>query len=472
MADNSRMRFRFWLGIAAAVAVAAGSVVAGAIVRSNDRETFERREAEAAGRAALQAETLSFLAIGQLKAATALYQLEEEIGRHEFEVLADRLLREGALRATAFASAGGECCPVVHISSLFDGPAGRGFDLGTAPDHAVAIRRARDSGRPAITPLGPTLLGPGRGFVVYAPVFHDGAPTGSVAQRRASVRGFAAGAFRATDMTTAAAVSLPDDFAVQLLEDGEPVVGPEEIIGDGASAPIRVADRTWLLVVRDPSGPGVGAPLLIAVLGISLAALLGALVVIWSHNERMRELQRQASHDSLTGLKNRRRFAEDVRTELARSRRQGKGGALLLLDLDNFKQVNDTLGHPMGDRVIEEIAGVLRRRMRVTDVLGRLGGDEFGVVLPGCNEEEAASIAEAIATAIREHVPPQDDLPPITASVGIAMFGPDPRADVDSLQAEADAAMYAAKRDGRNAVRLADEPLPTAGRPPDGAGSA
>lgn len=457
------MRLRFWLGIAIALAIAAGSVVAGAIVRSGDRETFERRQDEAAQRAASQAETLSFLAIGQLKAATALYQLEGEVGRHEFEVLAGRLLREGALRATALVGAGGECCPVVHLSSLSEGPAARGFDLGEPPRHAVAIRRARDSGQPAITPLTPTLIAPGRGFVVYAPVFRDGAPTGSVAQRRAALRGFAAGAFRATDMTAAASVSLPDDFAVQLLESGEPVVGPEEAIEDGAGAPIRIADRTWLLVVRDPSGPGVGVPLLIAVLGLALAALLGALVVIWSHNERMRELQRQASHDPLTGLKNRRRFAEDVRLELARSRRTGAGGALLMLDLDNFKQVNDTLGHPMGDRAMEEVAGVLDRRMRVTDVLGRIGGDEFGIVLPGCDREQATSIAEAIATAVREHVPPEDGLPPITASVGIAMFGDDPRAGFDSLQAEADAALYEAKREGRDSVRVAARPNVRAG---------
>jgi len=457
------MRHRFWLGIVVVVAIAVGSVVVGAIVRSNDRQTFERRQDEAARRAAVQAETLSFLAIGQLKAASALYQLEEDVSRHEFEVLAGRLLREGALRATAFVAAEDECCRVVHISSLRDGTAERGFDLDAVPSHAVAVHRARDSGRPAITPLAPTLLAPGRGFVVYAPVFRDGAPSESVAQRRAALRGFAAGAFRASDMTAAAAVSLPDDFVVQLLEDDEPVIGPAEVIEDGAGAPIRIADRTWLLVVRDPSGPGIGVPLLIAVLGLALAALLGALVVIWSRNERMRELQQQASHDPLTGLKNRRRFAEDVGTELARSHRTRVGGALLMLDLDNFKQVNDTLGHPMGDRVMEEIAGVLHRRMRVTDVVGRIGGDEFGIVLPGCNREQAIDISESIAAAVREHVRPEDDLPPITASVGIAMFGDDPRADYDSLQAEADAALYEAKRDGRDSVRVAPRPDVRAG---------
>ena len=126
-----------------------------------------------------------------------------------------------------------------------------------------------------------------------------------------------------------------------------------------------------------------------------------------------------------------------------------------MLDLDYFKRVNDTLGHPAGDRVIKEIAGVLRRRARETDVLARLGGDEFAIVLPHCDAEEARVVADAIATAIREHVPAQDGGPPVTASVGIAMFGADPRTSFESV-AEADTAMYAAKDAGRDGVRVFD----------------
>ena len=196
--------------------------------------------------------------------------------------------------------------------------------------------------------------------------------------------------------------------------------------------------------------------------GISLAALLAALVLIWSRNERMQELQQQASQDPLTGLKNRRRFDEDLRTELARSRRERREGALLMLDLDNFKRVNDTLGHPAGDRVIAEIAAVLRDRMRETDVVARLGGDEFAVVLAHCDVGEARSVAGAIATAIREHVPREEDLPPITASIGVSMFGIDPRSSFESILADADAAMYEAKRGGRDSVRVSGDAVPAA----------
>jgi diguanylate cyclase (GGDEF)-like protein len=125
-----------------------------------------------------------------------------------------------------------------------------------------------------------------------------------------------------------------------------------------------------------------------------------------------------------------------------------------MLDLDNFKQVNDTLGHPIGDRVIGEIAGVLQARMRETDVLARLGGDEFAIVLPHCAIEEARGVAEAIAAAIREHVPAEEGVPPITVSIGIAMFGPDGRDSFESVQVAADTAMYAAKDAGRDGVRV------------------
>jgi diguanylate cyclase (GGDEF)-like protein len=191
------------------------------------------------------------------------------------------------------------------------------------------------------------------------------------------------------------------------------------------------------------------------VFGISLAALLGALVLIWSRNERMRELKREASQDPLTGLKNRRRFEEDLHRELARSHREGSTGALLMLDLDNFKRVNDSLGHPVGDRVIEEIAGVLGGRTRESDVLARVGGDEFAIVLPNSGEAEAQQVAESIATAIREHVPQPEEVPQITISVGIALFGAGTEASFDSVLSDADAAMYAAKDAGRDGVRLA-----------------
>ena len=126
-----------------------------------------------------------------------------------------------------------------------------------------------------------------------------------------------------------------------------------------------------------------------------------------------------------------------------------------MLDLDNFKAVNDSLGHQAGDRVIEEIAGVLQGRTRETDVLARLGGDEFAIVLPRCEEEEARGVAEAIATAVREHVPKHEGGANHRQHRDRDVRG-GPRTSPETVVSEADAAMYAAKDAGRDAVRVFD----------------
>ena len=215
--------------------------------------------------------------------------------------------------------------------------------------------------------------------------------------------------------------------------------------------------------MRDPSRPGVDLAVMIALVGLSLAALLAALVLVWSRHERMQELALQASQDPLTGLKNRRRFEEELRTELARSHRYGVAGALLMLDLDHFKQVNDTLGHPAGDRVLAEIAAVLRGRARETDVLARIGGDEFAIALPRCELAEAEAVSGEIITAIRERMSTEPEVPPITASIGIAVFGVGERLSYETVFDRADAALYAAKGSGRDQVKTFDDTTPEPG---------
>jgi diguanylate cyclase (GGDEF)-like protein len=311
--------------------------------------------------------------------------------------------------------------------------------------------RAGITGKPTATPVLPLLTG-GAGINVYRPVYRDRAPAATVAERRAALIGFAGGAFQVNDLAAAAAAAVPSTVDVQLREGGKPVAGPEGELDDPAAAPIHVADRAWLLAIHDPSRPDVGLPLLIAVFGVALAALLGALVMIWSRNERMQELQRLADHDSLTGLKNRRRFEEDLRTEMARADREGLPVALLLLDLDNLKDVNDSLGHGGGDRMIVEVAEVLGSRMRETDVLARIGGDEFAIVLPRCEATEATIVGEAIATAIREHSWDGGEQR-ATVSIGIAVFPSKSGTTLDELLLQADNALYAAKGEGRDGVR-------------------
>jgi diguanylate cyclase (GGDEF)-like protein len=478
------MRLRFWIGIWAVLLIGLGSVVAALVVHTKEDDSFHRRQRDAAIRAARQAEAVAGLSVGQLASAAAFFRAQGDFNEHKFRIVAKPLLGKGALHSTSFIDrvrAGGRPAferdhggPILEDTARGLRPAHRhreyfaiaftlaedgppapiGYDVASDPERLPYLRRARDRGTSVATsPL--RLLTGGLGVIVYRPVYRDGVPIATVAQRRAALIGFAAGTFRLRDLATAAAAGLPLSNEVQLRGEGLAMIGDMGVLEDPAKASIQIADRTWVLVVRDPNRPELGLPLLIGGIGISLAALLGALILIGSRNERMQELEREAGEDALTGLANRRSFDEGLRREVARSRRQGTSGAMLMIDLDRFKRVNDTRGHPSGDRLLKEIAELLRRRVRETDVLARIGGDEFAIVLANTGVEEARSVAEAIATTIRESAS-LDNGEPITASIGIAVFGEDPRLSPESIASEADTAMYAAKDGGRDDVRVFD----------------
>ncbi|WP_347274919.1 EAL domain-containing protein [Candidatus Kuenenia sp.] len=157
-----------------------------------------------------------------------------------------------------------------------------------------------------------------------------------------------------------------------------------------------------------------------------------------------------ADHDPLTCLFNRRRFKEELELRLLEAQRNHIKGALLFLDLDNFKYVNDTLGHQYGDELLIKLACILRERLRQTDILARLGGDEFAVILPNTEEEQAQQISKQLVELTRNCLA-LDSLNPlhITVSIGIAMF-PVHGDTAETLLANADMAMYQAKDEGRN----------------------
>lgn len=167
------------------------------------------------------------------------------------------------------------------------------------------------------------------------------------------------------------------------------------------------------------------------------------------------QIRHMADHDPLSWLFNRRRFMDELGEELAGSQVRGTRGAVLLIDLDNFKQVNDLSGHACGDEVIKTVSLALVRRLRSGDVAGRLGGDEFGVMLRRVTGEEAVLVSHHLAEAVSAELAKLDDevARRVTLSVGIALIdGPEPGADV--LLERADAAMYEAKRDGGDRVWL------------------
>ncbi|MBS1677210.1 MAG: diguanylate cyclase [Actinobacteria bacterium] len=463
-------------------------MVGSILAYNHDEREFHARQQEEAARAARQAQSVGALSVGELAAAGAFIKADGNVSRHEFAVVGRALVNENVLHAAAFidvvhlderarferrqgfpivergpdgtlVKAGRRAVyyPLTYTVTNRQGIAatGAGFDLGTDPTRAPYLMRATADGRATATGVIPLLVG-GVGINVYKAVYRDGAPTATVAERHRALVGFAAGSFLLKDLAATAITTLPDDVTAQLDVAHRTVIGPPGDLEDPAQARIQIADRTWLLVVHDPNRPDVSIPILYGAAGLAMAAVLGSLIWVWSREERLRKLQREADEDSLSGLRTRRRFEQEVRAAMARSRRDGTTGALLMLDLDRFKSVNDSHGHPAGDKLIKEVSAVLRGRIREGDVVGRLGGDEFAVALPSCRPDEANVVAKAIVDAVREHEPDDPDVEAITVSVGVAVFGINPKMSYATLVSEADTAMYAAKDAGGDDFRLFD----------------
>ena len=158
-----------------------------------------------------------------------------------------------------------------------------------------------------------------------------------------------------------------------------------------------------------------------------------------------------ADHDEMTELFNRRRFREELERGVAFAQRYRHPGALLLLDLDNFKRVNDSLGHHAGDRLVTEVARRLNERLRATDVLARLGGDEFAVLLPQTTRSQAERVAADLVAQVAKCTVDVNGIPVQGyASLGVALFDPDWGIDSEALLMHADLAMYLAKGQGGN----------------------
>jgi len=180
------------------------------------------------------------------------------------------------------------------------------------------------------------------------------------------------------------------------------------------------------------------------------------LVALHDVTERRREAEAasyRAAHDDLTGLANRGAFFEHLREAIERARRSDERLAVLFVDLDRFKAVNDRLGHAAGDELLREMRRRLQARVRSADIVARLAGDEFTVLLHGIREEaDAVAVADKLRTALEAPVNLGDEIASVGASIGVSVF-PDEAGDPEGLLMQADAAMYRAKESGRGQVR-------------------
>ncbi len=205
--------------------------------------------------------------------------------------------------------------------------------------------------------------------------------------------------------------------------------GSSEISIDAAAAPIIAPDRS----------------------------ITGAVVIMRDVGElrgMTREMSYQASHDALTGLINRREFERQVNIAIEASRSEGAQHVLCYMDLDRFKVVNDTSGHAAGDNLLREIAGLLRKHVRDSDVVARQGGDEFGMLLVGCPLDKARQIAEDVCRAVRDYrFVWQDRIFEIGISIGLVEISGN-NVTLEDMLSAADSACYVAKQEGRGRVHV------------------
>ena len=187
------------------------------------------------------------------------------------------------------------------------------------------------------------------------------------------------------------------------------------------------------------------------------SALDGTVMVLTDATARRQQYERLwtlAHHDPLTELPNRNLFWDRCAQALSLAKRQGNGAAMLLLDLDGFKGVNDRLGHAAGDALLQQVAQWLKGRIRDSDTVARIGGDEFAVVMPDIGDaESAARVAEALLASLETPFDLPQGQTQISASIGLALY-PQHAQDVETLAKCADMAMYSAKHGGRNRIQL------------------
>lgn len=169
-----------------------------------------------------------------------------------------------------------------------------------------------------------------------------------------------------------------------------------------------------------------------------------------------------ASCDPLTGMFNRRGFSEATARMIEREAKAGRPITVMIFDIDHFKSINDRFGHPAGDEVLKLFANIITQTLRITDLSGRIGGEEFAAMLP-CNLEEAMHAAERVREAFATCGIEIDDAPVVT-TVSIGVAGGPAHTELDVLLAAADTALYDAKRGGRNRVQAAEEQQPEIGR--------
>jgi len=368
-----------------------------------------------------------------------------------------------------------------------------GMDYGSVPERRVALERARDSDR-IVAIRGPLYAEREAGrqpdVIVSVPIYAKGTSRDTVADRRRNLAGYVVGVFdlpllmQAIRVTTGAnpavSINIYPPFTAR-------IVSLEQLMPDFASAPtapqsmrdvalqrywaghLRIGDTDWQVRAMPTPGGALETSYdrasAVLIVGMLLTLSLSTYLMLASRNSRRLSLANRrvlelAQTDVLTGLPNRAFFLGRLDELNGQLKDGGPTFSILMLDLDRFKNVNDSLGHGAGDALLRLVAQRLKSAVRATDVLARLGGDEFAIIQEGCEDQRACSteLASRIAKLVTEPFLLPGHRVEIGTSIGIAM-APDHGSDQEQLLKKADLALYRSKSAGRNCFTTYDEAM-------------
>lgn len=363
-----------------------------------------------------------------------------------------------------------------------------GLDLRSEADTLSELEHSRDADRLGFSPV-PTLVSTDRtqgGFLFSLPIYKRGSPHDSIESRRRDLIGFVHGSVITDKMVSTIITDnkTPKGLDLFFYQPGsgaqamplymhpsrlrspplEPLSRAAAITGRFWSRDLEADRQPWLTMVAQPMP---GGPLIAhhdrSWIVLAFGLLLTAAVVTYirstrSHASRMMHVNKKVSDlaqsDPLTLLANRRVFVDRLRHAFASCRRGAKPFAVLYFDLDHFKDVNDTLGHAVGDELLRQVAARVKGALRENDVFARFGGDEFAILQTDVSDHPAAgTLAAKIGQLIAQPYPIEGNDVHISASIGIARYS----ADVgrpDEMMIQADLALYRAKEDGRSCYRF------------------
>jgi diguanylate cyclase len=363
-----------------------------------------------------------------------------------------------------------------------------GLDLRSEPETLVELEQARDYDRLGFSPIVRLVSTSNTrsGFLFSLPVYRRGLPHGTIDERRHNLVGFVHGSMITSQMidTIIYTNNGPEGLDIFFFVPGasaeaeplyvhgsrlrsEPAQPASQAVldaGEHASRELVADGQHWLtmVMVPTPHGPLMAThdrAWLVLIAGLLITgAVVSYIQASRRHALRMTRVNRKfsdlAQTDTLTALPNRRAFMRSIHAAFAAANRGAKPFALLYFDLDHFKDVNDTLGHAVGDALLRQVAARVRGAIRKNDVVARFGGDEFAILQSDVEEFDAAgALAAKIGRVIAEPYNIDCNIVHISASVGISRYAADVTGP-EAMMIQADLALYRAKEDGRNCYRF------------------